>query len=574
MLLRILLLLVLASILLGCSEFDPVDLPGEYGWSWSREPDFTPRDIWSDGETIVVAGMRGRIRRFDGESWHEDVTETVQNLSDLDGLSLDSLWAVGENGVILQFDGTKWRKETSPSAVHLNAIDVGMNGTVAAVGDHGRLLIRSDGVWTKRVAETSEAFKTVFVDVDGVVWCSGYWTGLNIFDGSSFSLSDIPSPNYVSVHDMARHPDGTLYVLSGSYLYTYRDGEWENHLHRTGDRIRIHSNGSIEVFSDTHIDFLIDDIWERTRIDINHIEHIEPFGEHDYVIIVDTGAVMTGNINQWNIQDQIIRIGAVMEIVALPHGRLLAGTFYGAFLVWDGNSWGEPISVFDGTIVDMAVDTNNDVYMLDIDGHLMRWREGMIENLGRITQSWNDLSAIRALGDGRVMAVGRRGKVIITNGRAGETLTPFTDARLYEIWGSGANDVYVAGRRELWHWDGDTWKLEIEDKFMRFYAIQGDGDGRVIAAGWDGGNISVRQPDGQWINHVESWDAAIRNMALTPSGAVYASGNDGGMLWIGDGQLHWIDPPAFNIYLLGIECDTEGAAFVGTSYGGIYRYGR
>ncbi len=581
MLLRILLLLVLASILLGCSEFDPVDLPGEYGWSWSREPDFTPRDIWSDGETIVVVGRLGRIRRFDGENWHEDDSGTTSHLSFLDGPSLDNLWAVGANGTILRFDGAVWHKENSPSSVNLYRIDVGSNGDVAAIGDEHRLIVRTRGVWSKYVVDTPLLDWFVFVDDDGSVWCSGADETLWVLQGTELTSMEYPSQHRIQISDMARHQDGSLYILGSSQLYILRDNEWSDpQWFWSASRFRMHADGSVEIYSRTRHSLISNGITEHSNFDLDDIWKVEVAGTQDFVAYCGQDSIMTGTNENWSLKGTMRQLHDIDEIVRLRDGRLLAGTSKGQLILFDGHSWvdlsGElkspVIAASSHSIKDMVIDAHGDVYILNSSGYLIRWRETS-EVLGDIG-SWHDIIAIHPLGDGRVIAVGYEGKVILTNGRSAELIEPFTSNDLYDIWGTGPNDLYVSGRQEIWYWDGVVWELQVQNKRMWFYAIQGSPSGRIVATGWDGGEINVRQASGQWKQYTGSWDASLRHMTTTTNGAIYATGNDGGLMWIGNGEPHWIDPPEFNIDLNGIASDEDGAAYIGTSYGGIYRYGR
>jgi hypothetical protein len=571
---RIILLLVLASVLLGCSEFDPIEMPGEYGWSWSREPDFTPRDVWSDGETIVVVGLYGRIRRFDGENWHEDKTGTTSHLYDLDGTSLDNLWAVGTDGTILQFDGSQWTAESSPSSIIFHRVDVGENGTVAVVGEHGRIVVKTGETWQKHVLDQNHQLTTVFVESDNSIWCSGRNVGLYHFDGTNSVQIEIPHSFPPTIYDIARHPDGTLYLLTRFKLYALRDDVWNTEYHVFGHRLRFRSDGGIEAFSRDMITLMTDDGIEHTVFDLPNINLIESVGEEEFVVVEQASTVKSGYMENWTQHGSTIWASSIREIVHLMDGRLLAGTSNGKLLIRDEETWSEPLQLFDAAVIDMAVDVHGDVFILGDNGTLLRWRE-TIENLGSIDGSYySDYYAIHPLGDGRVIAVGFKGRVLITNGRSAEIIEPFTSQRLRDVWGTAPDNLFVVGTQEIWHWDGATWELELEDKHMSFYAVHGDAKGRVIATGWDGGQIYIRQTNGQWITHTESWDASLRHIAQTSGNAVYATGIDGGLVWIGDGKFSWIDPPIFNVYLYGIACDEESAAYIGTTNGGIYRYGR
>jgi hypothetical protein len=89
--------------------------------------------------------------------------------------------------------------------------------------------------------------------------------------------------------------------------------------------------------------------------------------------------------------------------------------------------------------------------------------------LRRINGDWqvmasgttNSLRGVWALSSSNVWAVGAGGTILRFDGTTWTTVTGVvrTDINLAAVWGSSANDVWLAGGTSVWHWDGTSFSL-------------------------------------------------------------------------------------------------------------------
>ncbi len=133
------------------------------GSTWRRISPTTP--AWSgldvDGlwgpepSTLYVAASVGTIQRWDraSETWTAMPTPTIMDLTGLMGSGPDDIWAVSgwiDGGVVLRFDGTSWTEDaTAPVFDRMGPqmVWVDAAGDVYLVGRDGGVMRRSGGTW-------------------------------------------------------------------------------------------------------------------------------------------------------------------------------------------------------------------------------------------------------------------------------------------------------------------------------------------------------------------------------------------------------------------------------------------
>lgn len=125
------------------------------GLSWSAQPSGTTKDlfaVWgSDREHVFAVGQDGVIVTLGSSGWSPQASGTDQTLRSLWGSSRWFIWAVGMGGTLLKYDGTTWIKQPSGTAADLYSIHGLDIGPMWAVGTGGVSLAWGGYSWTSGV---------------------------------------------------------------------------------------------------------------------------------------------------------------------------------------------------------------------------------------------------------------------------------------------------------------------------------------------------------------------------------------------------------------------------------------
>jgi len=97
----------------------------------------------------------------------------------------------------------------------------------------------------------------------------------------------------------------------------------------------------------------------------------------------------------------------------------------------------------------------------------------------------------------------------------------------YDVWGSSASDVWVAGREGVSHWNGSAWSEAYGLFAEEAYAVHGTGPGDI----WVGTEKGFLHYDGRaWTRHESG--SATKGLWAVSSNDIWAVGNSGS-------SLHW-----------------------------------
>jgi hypothetical protein len=171
-------------------------------------------------QDITAVGNDGTVIHYDGSTWSEQATPTVEHLWGVWGATPDDLWAVGGNGnagsaaTMIHYDGSAWSNVTVPT---LQRADVfaffkvwGRSADdIVVVGQKGALL-HYDGVsWQERLVGAPADLISVWGDDNDVTLAVGGRASgiLSLESGgqwASASLSPFPGINGVWVDDATK----------------------------------------------------------------------------------------------------------------------------------------------------------------------------------------------------------------------------------------------------------------------------------------------------------------------------------------------------------------------------------
>lgn len=187
-----------------------------YAWdgsTWSQIHELTPRGnygplvtptaVWARSEDEIYVAYGHRIDRFDGSTW----TTTTEDLGQTSGLSVGDLWgaesgpvyAVGQTentfhggaGFIWRFDGSSWVEEETGSIEALSSITGRSADDIWAAG---KSLLRWNGVeWTQE-SYPGNALSSVSILGDSTWVTSSDWIRWTLQESVSGTWSAYPLP--------------------------------------------------------------------------------------------------------------------------------------------------------------------------------------------------------------------------------------------------------------------------------------------------------------------------------------------------------------------------------------------
>jgi hypothetical protein len=154
-----------------------------------------PNAIWGTGPTSVwLVGNAGLIMRWDGSSWAEETSPTVEDLLGVWGMvGTDEVWAVGMDGVILHRESGVWTPESSGTLSILYAVWGSGSTDVWAVGDGGTTLHRDATDWSSVSSWTPNRLQSIHGTSSGDIWAVGAGGTIIHWNGSAWSNYSVTS---------------------------------------------------------------------------------------------------------------------------------------------------------------------------------------------------------------------------------------------------------------------------------------------------------------------------------------------------------------------------------------------
>jgi hypothetical protein len=140
------------------------------------------------------------------------------------------------------------------------------------------------------------------------------------------------------------------------------------------------------------------------------------------------------------------------------------------------------------------------------------------------------------LDDDHIYAFGSGGRVLHRTAGAWSELPPINSAEIWGIWGSSPDSLIAVGQSSgIFTWDAptETWTAQPSPVQAGFFAITGDGTGRVLAVG-TGGTVIRRDGQGSWEPVTVPTTQNLFSVWSTGPGNFLIAG-DGGVLLEGDG---------------------------------------
>lgn len=174
----------------------------------------SPTSILTDIDMVSTdfgwaVGEDGAILQWKGQGWEEFSSPTTSDLKGIYMLDQSTGWIVGRSGTILRWDGTSWTEYTSPTLKDLNDIELLNKDTGWAVGS---TILRWDGdVWSEVNNPIHPGLRTIEVLTQDEAWAFGDAGVILHFSGPTLSVNyDTGAPGSYFTITGSGYPPNTL----------------------------------------------------------------------------------------------------------------------------------------------------------------------------------------------------------------------------------------------------------------------------------------------------------------------------------------------------------------------------
>lgn len=395
--------------------------------TWKRPT--APQALWaSPSGWLIAVGDDGLITRFDGSTWHDQVSPTTATLTSVWGSSDTDIYAVGESGTIVHYDGALWTLTESPTQDNFTSVSGAAADDVFAatydVNDSRAGLYHFDGMlWTSVdiSALTPQRWSLWKSPSDPDLFLAGRYGSLAIFDGINWNVQHYGFSSFTAVHGV----DRTQVVAVGKIMAVTN---WQ--LARAFD-----GTSWTSLFSSARDGAL-------SGVFVSSPHEIYAVGGHQMVPLLSR----YDGESWFNLQTGLLNESYLAGITASPvHGFVAWGH---KAHHWHGLPWsGRTLPVAD--LWHLAGLTRNDLYMAG-DSSLYHFdgKSFTEEDLPALCTS----SAIWVTPDGTAYSGGNGESILRRSPLTGtweEMAHPAPsgciDVTIYDIWGQSAVDVYAVG---------------------------------------------------------------------------------------------------------------------------------
>ncbi len=431
------------------------------------------------------------------------------SINGISGTDSGDVWMVGQGGTIVHFNGSKWQRVSCPVSVTLRDILCVAKDDIWAVGDETTILHWNGSEWKKSEVECKCDLKSVWADgqdylfavgVDddsGVVlrWNGRKWecnhSGLSILYGIGGRAPDnifaVGADGAVRHYDAAADQWIWCKPITSLPLYSVA-ATGANEVMAVGgallDAVIIHWDGTAWSKMDTESAPGLHAIWTAAQDDV--------------FAVGSEGAILHWDGNGWS-RMETNETRTFNAVWGSDSENIFAATttiYNGSSRLWqwDGSGWSD---VFPGTqdsIRAIWASSANDVWAVSGSEYLEDFhvfhRDGFTWRIMK-TGVADSIRDVWGASSDAVFLVGNNGVILKYDGREFKRIESMSDATFVSVWGTDANDVYIAGnmydsdKSILFHYDG-TDLQEMQRPGNEFFGdIQGLPSGEFFLKGKD-----------------------------------------------------------------------------------------
>jgi len=475
-------------------------------WCWDTRVPAPLARVWAQApDNVWAVGARGTMRHFDGHSWQDVDSGTVADLRAVHGSAADDVWVVGDWSTVLHWDGKRWETLQLRTKTLMTDVLAIARDDVWMVGD--RVALHWDGkLWTPAPIPAVAILNRLAARASDDVWAVGEGGMVLHWDGQRWTQIDTQSDEFLT----------SIRIVSKDELWIAGFRGFVRR--RVGDRWL---DVDLPLTKEHRWDFWINDIWTTGADDIWLMTKREPLLHWDG--------------HTWSFSDP----HSPREFATLSGtGRddLWAVSTTDVIVHWDGTSWAAPdprppfrqfTAVWGAAPDDLwAVGYEAEAYA-NVPRHgVIRRFDGRAWHPFELPNS-PVLHAVWGTRADDVWVAGEHGMLAHWDGQALRTVDAGTSAELFALAGSGANDVWVAGAKgTVLSWDGRAWTSHASGTAATLRGLWADPAGDDVWAVGDKGAM-VRRHGGAWaaVASGTSWD--LHGLWGAHAGDVWAVGQMG-----------------------------------------------
>jgi hypothetical protein len=532
------------------------------------------------GFCLLMAGCGddGPVRPTTDPAWTPTLTPEYTHRA-IWGVTSSLFFVAGHKGSLARYDDgtwTTWQFRYDEDLRGIWGIDANQ---VLAVGVKGKSY-RFDGdewtaVITPAVGDLMGLWGTAWDDA----WAVGEWGTILHWDGDAWS--SVASPTTSLLHSVWGTGPDDVFACG-------RDG------------VALHWDGA--------------DWSAMVTGTVNALDSIWGYAGDDVYAVGSLGTVLHWDGSTWSTEtsDTSDRLWAVR---GLPGQEPVALGARGTFLTREAGVWAAQEIAGGSDLYGLWDDGDSALLIAGYNGLVMRLTNPAWQVINQGHTHW--LTGILAADCDRVVAVGKRGAVLISTGGGwvdiapdvedvdysavwGEspddffvvgnrgliaryqTGRPWTlwrlqnEANLEGIWGSGPRDIYAVGAGGvIVHFDGVSWETVESGTTLSLSAVHGRGPSDIYAVGLGG---SIVHFDGVvWKALASGVGTSLYGVYSRPEGETVVVGESGIILHSGPGQdggTTWEPPPVYDteLSLSAVTGDARGNVYAVGNNGLILRY--
>ncbi|MDY0002949.1 MAG: hypothetical protein RBU30_16740, partial [Polyangia bacterium] len=539
--------------------------------------------IWASGpDNAFAVGTGGKIRRWNGTSWSNHTSGTVQNLLDVWGYG-STVFAVGNSGAALRYNGTSWSATTGIPAVYVRGVHGTSETNVFAATSGGAYQFNGTS-WSSIGSPPASGNLSGVWATGGAAWFVGLNFG-NVGYWSGTSWVDRSAPTSYELRGIWARSSSDLFVV-GRYgvAFHWNGSGWKEETMLTpfdlhsihavpgGDFVAVGQNNTVRrltgqswVEHDTgSTGYVFLDVWGGRAT--NHILSL-----WQTWIVGTGGEIWRGGQNSWTQMTSgttnelwgIWGVSAASFVLAVGQG--------GTILLYNGSSWGPMTSGTTAWLYDVHGSSTTHAFAVGTSGTIRRWNGSSWSGMTSGTTAM--LNGVHVLSETEAYAVGGSGTGVVLRYN-GTSWSQFATLPTYlsSVWASSSSDLWVAGEDQVYRYDGANWTSIPSPAWPGEYitSIKGRGPTDIYAVG--GMNVIMHWNGFAWApmtSGTQAYYEEPRALFINPnsySTEVYAVGNQ-----VTVQRLNWIPPTRW-----GGTCDPPLTLYCdetahGTTAGGTNR---
>lgn len=469
------------------------------GLQWSQVP--APAGVTDDllvvfgtgADQVFAAGDHGAILRWDGAAWRPlvNVRPTNQPLYAAWGSGPSDVWLAGQGSTFLRWDGAALRKQTPVTLTE--------NNTEVALTIYDLWGSAADDVWA--VGATANLGHGVVLRWQGQRWIVAQG-GPDPITGAASHLSPLYGVFGRDRDDVWLSGDnGTILRWDGAAVRPVQTGTRTRLLRTFGvrgdDLWAVGLSGSILRWNGTF--FLSAGSSSVTDAELTSVWGSDA---DNLFAVGQSGTLLQRRQGAWL---QLTGAGAGAPFLSSVHGTSAQDVWAvgqgGAALRWSPTdaSFALTPTPTTQTLLSVWSAGPGEAWVVGSGGTLLRWDGRVFRAMP--TGVTDPLFGVWRDPAGLVWAVGWNGAVLLGDA-SGFSLARATGLDFQAVWGSGADDVWLAGRGGLLvHWDGADLTSLSTGTTHDLYRIVGTGPNDVWFVGeagtllrWDGRRLSAVDP--------------------------------------------------------------------------------